>query len=97
MNHEPKIGAYYDDEEKNLIEAMEAAINEDDFVPKSIMTPEMVTMYQEAARNTLNEKTVPVTLRVARTDLVRLKARAAREGIPYQTWMKSILHKGAAE
>ena len=28
--------------------------------------------------------------------LVRLKAQAMREGIPYQTWIRSILHKSVA-
>lgn len=97
MTNEPKIGAYYDDEEKALIEDMEATINQDDFKPHSILSPERLTMHQEAARNTLNEKTMPVTIRVPRTDLVRLKAQAAREGIPYQTWIKSILHKSVSQ
>ena len=50
-------------------------------------------MFREAAKNTLSEKTTQITLRIPRTDLLRLKAQAIREGIPYQTWMKSILHK----
>lgn len=97
MKKEPNIGAYYDEEEKELIDSMEAAINRDDFVPKSVMTPELLATYREAARNTLNEGTTQVTLRLPRTDLTRLKAQAAREGIPYQTWIKSILHKSVTQ
>ena len=96
MNTEPKIGEYTDEDERELIESMEAAINADGFVPQSVMTDEMIAEHRQAARNTLNEKTTPVTLRIPRTDLVRLKAQAVREGIPYQTWIKSILHKSVA-
>ena len=48
----------------------------------------------EAARNTLN-KTRNVNLRVSERTLVRLKAKAMEEGIPYQTLASSILHKYA--
>ena len=34
-----------------------------------------------------------VSIRLARTDLARIKARALWEGIPYQTLIKSILHQ----
>jgi|TARA_B110000977_G_C10993581_1_gene460922 predicted DNA binding CopG/RHH family protein len=93
MKNEPYVSDYFDAEEEALIKAIEA----DDFVPVSNLTPERLEMFQQAARNTLNEKTTQVTLRIPRTDLVRLKARAMREGIPYQTWIKSILHKSAVQ
>ena len=93
MKKKPTIGPYYDDEDRDLIESMEAAINADGFIPKSVMTDEILKEHSEAARNTLHEGTVPVTIRSPRTDLVRLKGQASREGIPYQTWIKSILHK----
>lgn len=93
MKKEPYVKNYYDDEEKQLIESMENAINKDNFVPISNLTSERLAMFREAAKNTLSEKTTQITLRIPRTDLLRLKAQAIREGIPYQTWMKSILHK----
>ena len=93
MKNEPYVSDYFDAEEEALIKAIEA----DDFVPVSNLTPERLEMFQQAARNILNEKTTQVTLRIPRTDLVRLKARAMREGIPYQTWIKSILHKSAVQ
>ena len=83
-------------EEKELIESMENAIGKDDFVPVSNLTPERLKMFRAAAKNTLNEKTIQITLRVPQADLVRLKAQAIREGIPYQTWIKSILHKAVS-
>ncbi len=96
MKKQPCVKDYFDDEEKDLIESMENASNKDDYVPVSNLTAERLTMFREAAKNTLNEKTTQITLRIPRADLVRLKAQAMREGIPYQTWMKSILHKSVA-
>lgn len=96
MKEEPYVKDYYDDEEKDLIESMENAINNDDYTPVSNLTAERLEALREAAKNTLNEKTTQITLRVPDTDLVRLKAQAMREGIPYQTWIRSILHKSVA-
>ena len=96
MKKEPYVKHYFDDEEKELIESMEEAIIRDDYAPVSNLTPERLEMFREAAKNTLSEKTTQITLRIPHTDLVRLKAQAIREGIPYQTWMKSILHKSVA-
>ena len=79
MKKEPRIGEYFDDEEKYLIESMEEAINKDDYAPVSNLTAERLKMFREAARNTLNEKTTQITLRIPHTDLVRLKAQAMRE------------------
>ena len=45
-----------------------------------------------AARNTLN-KTRNINIRLNERDLHKLKAKAAREGIPYQTLASSLLHR----
>lgn len=47
---------------------------------------------EQAARNTLN-KTKNINIRLSERDLNKLKARAAKEGIPYQTLASSILHQ----
>lgn len=93
MNIEPHVKQYFDDEEKYLIESMEYAIQKDDFTPISHLTPDRLTMLHEVADNTLNKQSTPVTLSILCTDLIRFKARALREGISYQTWMQSALHK----
>ncbi len=93
MKKEPQITRYYDDEEEALIKLTEA----DDFVPESILTAENLAELQEAARNTISEATTKVSIRMPQTDLARLKAQAMREGIPYQTWIKSILHKSVTQ
>lgn len=45
-----------------------------------------------AARNTML-KDQRMNIRIAKRDLVRLKAKALEDGIPYQTLVSSILHK----
>jgi predicted DNA binding CopG/RHH family protein len=48
-----------------------------------------------AAKNTLN-KTTNINIRLSQRDVLKLKARAAREGLPYQTLAASLLHQAAA-
>jgi predicted DNA binding CopG/RHH family protein len=50
---------------------------------------------KKAAKNTLR-KDARVNIRVSSSDLVRIKQKAAFEGIPYQTLIASVLHKYAA-
>jgi predicted DNA binding CopG/RHH family protein len=85
----PVITKFLDDEERELYEAIESGSN--DFV--SILTPERKAELMQAARNTLNDERVPISLRISKRNLSKLKARALREGMPYQTLINSILHK----
>ena len=48
--------------------------------------------YQQMAAATLS-KNRRVNIRISAQDLERLQARAAEEGLPYQTLMASVLHK----
>ena len=48
--------------------------------------------YRQAARATLR-KDKRVNIRMAERDLIRLQKTAAREGLPYQTLISSVLHK----
>ena len=90
MNQTPTIGQFIDDEEKALIEAIER----DDYSPgKNHLTKERSEKLQAAARATINEERIRISLRVPKSDLSRLKTRALQEGIPYQTLINSILHK----
>ena len=50
----------------------------------------------QIARNTLN-KTRNINIRLSERDLQKLKAKAAREGIPYQTLAASLIHRSTAE
>ena len=51
--------------------------------------------YAEIARNTFR-KDQRMNIRISKADLNRIKARAAEEGIPYQTLVASIIHKYAS-
>ncbi|MEI8321312.1 MAG: CopG family antitoxin [Alphaproteobacteria bacterium] len=50
---------------------------------------------QEAAANYLR-KGARINIRISAVDLNHLKQKAAYEGLPYQTFIASILHKVAA-
>ncbi len=54
--------------------------------------PERKREVQESARYTL-KKTRNINLRITELDYLRLKAKAIEEGLPYQTYAASILHK----
>jgi predicted DNA binding CopG/RHH family protein len=92
MAKKPEIGAYLDDEEKQIIEAVEA----DDAVFVSHLTPKRKKEIEAIARAAMNPVREKITLRIARQDLMRLKAKAMREGMPYQTLIGSILHKAVS-
>ncbi len=80
-----------DKEEQKILEAVERG----EF--KSVENLEQVKKdLIAAARNTLN-KTRNINIRLSERDLQKLKARAAREGMPYQTLASSILHRLAIE
>lgn len=54
-----------------------------------------VGVAKKAAKNTLR-KDARINIRLSSNDLIRIKQKAAFEGIPYQTLIASILHKYAA-
>jgi predicted DNA binding CopG/RHH family protein len=51
-----------------------------------------VARYREAARATMR-KDKRVNIRMTERDLVHLQKTALHEGLPYQTFISSILHK----
>ena len=51
-----------------------------------------VSRYKEAARATMR-KDKRVNIRMTERDLVHFQKRALQEGLPYQTFISSILHK----
>ena len=53
-------------------------------------------LYEKIAKNTLS-KTKNINIRLSERVVSRLKAKAAQEGIPYQTLASSILHKYASQ
>jgi predicted DNA binding CopG/RHH family protein len=57
-----------------------------------LMTEAEQTRLQQIARNTL-AKNKTITVRLSERNLLRLKAKAAQEGIPYQTFVSSLIQK----
>ena len=93
MSKEPKVSRYLDDEERELAEAIESGGYQ---VGESFLTPELKARMQESARATINGERIKISLRLQKSDLAKIKARALREGMPYQTLISSILHKAVS-
>lgn len=55
-------------------------------------SPRQATRYRDSARASLR-KDKRVNIRMTERDLVRIQKNAMREGLPYQTYISSILHK----
>ncbi|RVT87390.1 hypothetical protein DXV76_04740 [Rhodobacteraceae bacterium CCMM004] len=91
MTHSPRTPKPIDDEESALMEAIDG----DDYDPSGL-SDERLEALRAAARNTISEPSIKVSIRLAATDLARLKARALLEGVPYQTLIKSILHRSVS-
>ncbi|OGW76330.1 MAG: hypothetical protein A3J52_01165 [Omnitrophica bacterium RIFCSPHIGHO2_02_FULL_49_9] len=79
-----------DKEENKILDAIESGRWE-------LVKPKKVQLnhYAAAARNTFR-KDQRMNIRISRADLSRIKAKAAEEGIPYQTLVASIIHKYAS-
>ena len=76
-----------DKEEKELLEEFERG----EWIPvKDQAGAKKKAM--EAAKNTLN-KIKNINIRLSARDLLKLKAKAMQEGIPYQTLVSSILRR----
>lgn len=74
-------------EEKEILDSFE----KDEWVPVTNLTirkKELMTY----ARNTLR-KDKRLNIRISERDLLELQKRAVIEGLPYQTYVSSIIHK----
>ncbi len=75
-----------DEYETEILEAYESG---------NLKTNKSPTDYQTIARNTM-KKNMKINIRISENDLSAIKRKAAREGIPYQTLVGSVLHKFAS-
>ncbi|MEX0953968.1 MAG: DNA-binding protein [Rhizobiaceae bacterium] len=85
MSRIPKIS---DEEERELI----ALSEEDGWVSVGGIEAQR-EFWREVAHNTIESERQRISISIPKRDLLRLKARAAEEGMPYQTLINSILHK----
>jgi predicted DNA binding CopG/RHH family protein len=76
-----------DDEERDILDSYERG----EWVPVKDPKKEIERL-QQYARKTL-QKDKRINIRMSSKDLDQLQVIAAREGIPYQTLVSSIIHK----
>ena len=74
-------------EEKAILDSFE----KDEWVPVTNLTKRKKEL-MAYARNTLR-KDKRLNIRISERDLLELQKRAVNEGLPYQTYVSSIIHK----
>lgn len=70
---------------------IERALKQDEYETVADLSREK-ERFTAAAHNT-NAKNKTITLRISERSLMRLKAVAAREGVSYQSYVTSLIHK----
>lgn len=90
-NFDPFENLTLDEEEQ----AIEDAIERGEYVEDPNFT-DTKKMLEEAAKNFIKmQKSKPITLRVNQMDLIKVKAKAKKKNIPYQTLLNSLIHQFA--
>lgn len=79
---------YIDKEEEDIVKSIEAV----DLNSISKPTKQEQAEIKNAAKDYLKKET-KMNIRIDQYELNRIKEEAAREGLKYQTFIKSILHK----
>ena len=79
---------YLDEEEKDLDEALKAI----DVHKQSVPNAETQEMFKNAALNFVKQE-AKMNIRISPLELEEIKKRAATEGLKYQSFVKSVLHK----
>jgi len=83
--YDPK---YLDSEEKKLVEGIKRVD-----VTKLERPPKKLQGQLRRAARAYVERESKMNIRIAPNELAQIKARAEREGLKYQTLVKSVLHK----
>ena len=76
-----------DSEEKEILEAFDKGL-----LKRSKNVQQEIEQHKSIAEATF-KKDVRINIRLSSRDLRSLQARALRDGIPYQTFVSSVLHK----
>jgi predicted DNA binding CopG/RHH family protein len=74
-------------EEKEILDSFEKG----EWVPVADLSKRRKEL-AEYARNTLR-KDKRLNIRISERDLIELQRKAVKEGLPYQTYVSSIIHK----
>jgi predicted DNA binding CopG/RHH family protein len=88
MNNKPLTNLILDAEEQELEAALAKGEFEEnpDFAGTKKMLEEAALQYRQL------HTSKPVTLRINQMDLIKIKAKAKRSNIPYQTLLGAVLH-----
>ncbi|MCY4183322.1 MAG: hypothetical protein OXF43_10625 [Gammaproteobacteria bacterium] len=85
---------FLDEEEERSIREIEAAIDKGEIQPPSAERLDALRQeWREVLRETQKRKAV--TLRLQERDILRVKTIARELGIPYQTFLASVIHRVA--
>jgi predicted DNA binding CopG/RHH family protein len=83
--YDPK---YIDSEERSLVES----IKRTNLTRARRPSKKLQSQVRRAAKDYI-EKESKMNIRIAPSELAQIKAKAEREGLKYQTLVKSVLHK----
>jgi len=83
-----KNNKYIDEEEKELFESMDSM----DYSKLSAPTEEEQLFFKTASQNYIKKET-KMNIRIDEFELSKIKEFADNEGLKYQTFVKSVLHK----
>ena len=87
MKAKTKAVPKYDEEELEILQAIEAG------TLKPVADGKKQNKTHRAAADATFKKDQRLNIRISSRDLKSLQARALEEGIPYQTFAASLLHK----
>jgi len=79
---------YIDKEEKEIMESLR-----DLDVDAIKSDKENIEKLKKAAQDYIDKQDKTITLRISSKDLEKIKQIAARKGLRYQTFIKSVLHE----
>jgi predicted DNA binding CopG/RHH family protein len=80
---------YTDEDEREIIEEFENT-PEDRLKPAS---PDVREKLERAAQSYRQDRQTKMNIRISPDELQRIKEQASREGLKYQSFVKSVLHK----
>ncbi len=91
--NDPFSGLILDEEEQLL----ETALEKSDFEEASDIKDIKKMLMEAAERYHQLNTSKPITLRINQLDLIKIKAKAKRNNIPYQTLLGAVVHDFAED
>lgn len=93
MSKNPFDDLILDEEEQEV----ERALENGEFVSDPDLEGSKKIIEKAAKQYIELNKTKPITLRIKQTDLIKIKVKAEKNGLPYQTMLSALLHDFAEE